>query len=58
MKAVVRTAVLVVLAMVVAQCAGTGTGLQGCPQIPEKSVGPCRVGLGPGWYYNESWRDQ
>jgi hypothetical protein len=31
---------------------------QGCSQIPEKSTGACRVGLGPKSYYDSSWKSQ
>ena len=56
MKAVVRAALLGAVAVVLAQCGGTAGGLQGCQYIPEQSVGPCRVGLGPHSYYDDAWK--
>ena len=62
MKAIVRAVVLVALAVLLPQCTGTGgggiAGMQGCPQIAQKSSGPCRVGLGPSSYKDDAWRQQ
>ena len=53
MKAVVRAALLGVLVVVLAQCAG---GLQGCTDIPQRSTGPCQIGQPFGGYYDDSWK--
>jgi hypothetical protein len=54
MKAVVRLVALALLAGVLQTCGA----VQPCNQIPQKSEGPCRVGLSPGWYYDDAWRTQ
>jgi hypothetical protein len=56
MKAVVRAVLLGAVAVVLAQCGGTAGGLQGCTDIPERSIGACRVGLSPYSYYDDSWK--
>jgi len=54
MRSVLPTLVLTLFAMLLQGCAP----VQGCPQIPEKSEGACRVGLPPGWYGDDSWRTE
>ena len=54
MKAVVRLVVLAVLAVVLQHCGGIAP----CAQIPQKSVGACRVGLPTDWYNDDAWRTQ
>jgi hypothetical protein len=54
MRSVLPALVLILLAVLLQGCAP----VQGCPQIAQKSEGPCRVGLPLGWYGDDSWRDQ
>ncbi len=56
MKAVVRALVLAALALALPQC--SGSGMTGCSQIAQQSTGACRVGLGPGYYKDDAWRQQ
>ena len=56
MKAVVRAVLLAIVAVVLAQCGGTAGGLQGCTDIPQRSTGPCQVGMPFGGYYDDSWK--
>ncbi|MBI3514639.1 MAG: hypothetical protein HY060_11335 [Proteobacteria bacterium] len=56
MKAVVRAVALAGLAVMLQQCGGQA--LVGCPQIAQKSTGPCRVGLPPNYYTDDAWRQQ
>jgi hypothetical protein len=52
-KALVRAALLVLLAVVLQRCGP----VQGCNDIPQYSSGPCGdVGLPPDWYGDSSWR--
>lgn len=56
---VFRLVCLIGLVMVLADCSGgRPQQAQGCSQIPEKSTGACRVGLGPKSYYDDSWKSQ
>ena len=34
----------------------TAGGLQGCTDIPQRSTGPCQVGMPFGGYYDDSWK--
>jgi len=56
MKTIVRAVALIVLAAVLQHCGGLH--VQGCPDIPQRSSGPCEVGAPPDWYYDSSWRTQ
>ena len=59
MMMVFRLVGLVGLVVLLADCSGGRTQqAQGCTQIPEKSYGPCRVGLSPKSYYDDSWKSQ
>jgi hypothetical protein len=60
MKTMIRWAGLAGLVVLLADCGGGGTAqtAQGCTQIPEHSAGPCRVGLSPHSYYDDSWKSQ
>jgi hypothetical protein len=49
-----RAGLLVVLALVLAQCSGIDIGT--CDHVPEVSTGACRVGLSADWQYSEQWR--
>ena len=50
----IRAALLVVLALGLAQCSGVDIGT--CDRVPEVSTGACRVGLSADWQYSEQWR--
>ncbi len=56
MPVAIRAVVLACLALFLQQCGGQA--LVGCPQIAQKSTGPCRVGLPPSYYTDDSWRQQ
>ncbi len=60
MTTIIRVMCLVGLVLALADCGGGGRSqtAQGCTQIPEKSSGPCRVGLSPKSYYDDSWKSQ
>jgi len=54
MKAVVRLLALALLAGILQACGA----VQPCNEIPQKSVGACRVGLPTDWYGDDAWRTQ
>ena len=54
MRGVLRVLGVASLVVLLAQCAGSG--VKGCTATPERSDGACRVGLNPGWYYDDSWK--
>jgi hypothetical protein len=63
MMLLIRMLCLASLVVVLAQCSGGSassgsSGARGCSQIPEKSTGPCRVGLSPKSYSDSSWKSQ
>jgi hypothetical protein len=59
MRTVIRLVGLAGLVVLLADCSGGPTQqAQGCTQIPEHSSGPCRVGLSPHSYYDDSWKSQ
>jgi hypothetical protein len=57
MRAILRVAMLVLVAAALQSCA-PGAQLAGCPLIPQKSEGACRVGLPTGWYGDDQWRTE
>ena len=60
MTRVIRLVCLAGLVVLLADCSGGGGSqqAQGCTRIPEQSTGPCRVGLSPKSYYDDSWKSQ
>jgi len=59
MTSMLRLAGLAGLIVLLADCSGgTTQQAQGCTRIPEQSTGPCRVGLSPKSYYDDSWKSQ
>ena len=60
MTTMIRMACLAGLVVLLAGCGGGGGSqqAQGCTRIPEQSTGPCRVGLSPKSYYDDSWKSQ
>ena len=59
MRTFVRLVGLAALVVMLADCSGTGPQTaQGCSRIPEQSTGPCRIGLSPKSYYDDSWKSQ
>lgn len=57
MRVVLHAVMLALVAVALTHCA-PGAQVAGCPQIPEKSIGACRVGLPTGWYGDDQWRTE
>ena len=55
---IIRLVCLAGFAILLANCSGSGRSqqAQGCTQIPQQSTGPCRVGMSPKAYYDDSWK--
>jgi hypothetical protein len=57
MRTILHAVILALIALTLQHCA-SGTSLAGCPLIPQKSTGACRVGLPTGWYGDDQWRTE